>query len=263
MSSNISQNIINKMKTMSINENNSDSDSDSGSDFIFDEDKSDYDEQNKEISYSILSIDIGVLHLGISVTLVDQYFNLLEVIWIDLINITDFNHYYGPKSKDCTLYHDKTFFDWISHVLQENFKFFEDSDFILIERQPPGGFVVVEQLLFGFFRHKSILISPNSMHAFFKIGPLGYEGRKDATEKICRQTIKDPQLLEQLTYFDREHDIADSICLMLFWVNKKYNLIQEENRRKNIMERNMFLTKSRQTMNIEEWFNCYKYKINI
>ena len=78
--------------------------------------------------YCVISIDIGILHLGISVTLLDKEYNMLEIIWIDLIDITEFTHKYGPSSKECSLYHTKTFCDWMNHVYQENMDFFEMAD---------------------------------------------------------------------------------------------------------------------------------------
>jgi hypothetical protein len=46
---------------------------------------------------------------------------------------------------------------------------FNKANFILIERQPLNGFVAVEQIIFGCWREKSILISPNSVHKFFNM----------------------------------------------------------------------------------------------
>lgn len=59
--------------------------------------------------YCVLSIDIGILHLGISVTLLDKEYNKLEIIWIDLIDITEFTHKYAPSRKECSLHRTKTF----------------------------------------------------------------------------------------------------------------------------------------------------------
>ena len=97
--------------------------------------------------YCVLSVDIGVLHLGISVTTLDEDYNVIDIIWIDLIDITQFKHEYGVSRNKCKLYHTKTFCDWLNHTYQENFEFFNMADFILVERQPPMGFVVVEQLI--------------------------------------------------------------------------------------------------------------------
>ena len=214
---------------------------------------------DNEYTYCVLSIDIGVLHLGISVTLLDEEYNFLEIIWIDLINITEFVHKYGPNKKDCKLYHTKTFCDWLNHTYQENIDFFEMADFILLERQPPMGFVVVEQLIFTQWRDKTILISPNSMHKYFNIGHYDYEQRKAHTEKIAMMKITDKALLEQMGYYDRSHDIADSICIMLFWLNNKQKEFQEEKAKQRLKKMQMNVNINDKGISMNEWFEKHRY----
>jgi len=209
--------------------------------------------------YCVLSIDIGILHLGISVTLLDKEYNKLEIIWIDLINITEFTHKYGPSRKECSLHHTKTFCDWMNHVYQENMDFFEMADFILIERQPPMGLTAVEQLIFSRWRDKAILVHPRSMHKYFNIGEYDYEQRKIYTEKIARMHLEDPELQEQLGFYGRAHDIADSICLMLFWIKIQQDKYIEKKRRKYIMERQIQVHENRKSMTTEEWFELHRY----
>jgi hypothetical protein len=215
--------------------------------------------KNSLYTYSVLSIDIGVLHLGISLTLLDEEYNLVEIIWIDLIDITKFDHKWGPKKENCQLYHTKTFCDWLNHTYQENMDFFDKADFILVERQPPMGFVVIEQLILSRWRDKTILISPNSMHKYFNIGYYDYEKRKEYTEKIAKMNISDPSLLEQLECYDRSHDIADSVCIMLYWINKKQNEYKEEKKRQRIKMMQMNNKISRKEMSMDEWFEMHRY----
>lgn len=209
--------------------------------------------------YCVLSIDIGILHLGISVTLLDKEYNKLEIIWIDLIDITEFTHKWGPSRKKCPLYHTKTFCDWMNHAYQENMDFFEAADYILIERQPPAGLTAVEQLIFSRWRDKAILVHPRSMHKFFNIGGYDYEQRKVYTEKIARMNLDDPELQEQLGFYGRAHDIADSICLMLFWIKIQQDKYIEKKRRKYIMERQIQVHENRKSMTTEEWFELHRY----
>lgn len=225
------------------------------------EEEMEMEKEKANFTYTVLSIDIGVLHLGISVTNLDKDFNIIEIIWIDLINIKRFVHKWGPSKKQCTLYHTKTFCDWLNHTFQENIDFFEKADYILVERQPPTGLVVVEQLILARWRDKTILVHPRSMHSYFNIGKFDYEQRKVYTEKIARIYIKDPALLEQLGYYDRAHDIADSICLMLFWANKKREECKNEKMRKEDMERRKYFEQNKNKMSIEEWFEYHKYKL--
>ena len=216
------------------------------------------DNKINEYTYSVLSIDIGVLNLGLSLSTLDEEFNLIDIVFIDLIDITKFTHNFGPTKEICNLNHTKTFCDWLNHIFQENI-FFEQSDFILIEKQPPMGFVAIEQLIFSRWRHKAILISPSSMHKYFDIRNYDYDKRKEYTEKIAKSKITNKSLLKKLTTYHRFHDIADSICLMLYWISKKKTKIQEEKREKILLERRMNANHNKQNMSINEWFECHRY----
>lgn len=210
--------------------------------------------ETTKYEYAVLSIDIGVLHLGISISILDIEYKLIDIIWVDLIDITKFIH---NKSEKCKLYHTKTFTDWLEHVFYNNRELFERVDYILIERQPPCGFVVVEQLIFSKWRHKSILISPNSMHSYFKIRDLDYEGRKEFNNKLMLNIL--PKSLKlQLDNYDRIHDISDSICLMLFWINRKQIEYRKQLRKKIILERRYKIINDT-TINTSEWLDLHKY----
>lgn len=219
------------------------------------------DEEMNDDSYAwcVMSIDIGIHHLGVSVSLLDEEYKLIEIIWIDLINITEYVHDHGPSKEDCRLSHTKTFCDWLNHTFQENLRFYNMADFILIERQPPMGFVAIEQLIFSKWREKTILISPNSMHKYFGIGNYDYEKRKQLTDKIARMKITNKQLLDKLGLYHRTHDIADSICIMLYWIHKKQEEYSQEQRRKIVMERRIYIAKNRKKISTEEWFEMHRY----
>ena len=90
-------------------------------------------------------------------------------------------------------------------------------DVLLIERQPPGGIKDVEALLASAYRSKVTMISPNSMHKFFKISHLSYDDRKIFTE-----THAHPYLAGFPDYMalDRKHDVADALCMCLFHAAK-------------------------------------------
>jgi len=215
-----------------------------------------FSEKSKH-TYAVLSIDIGVLHLGISISILDIEYKLIDIIWIDLIDITKFIHNKPETRKTCKLNHTKTFTDWLEHVFYNNRELFDLADYILIERQPPCGFVVVEQLIFSKWRHKSILISPNSMHAYFKIGHLDYEGRKDFNNKLILNILSE-SLKHQLDNYDRIHDISDSICLMLFWINRKQIEYCKKLRKKMILERRYKIINDT-TISTSDWLDLHKY----
>ena len=172
--------------------------------------------------YYIVSIDIGVKHLGISLSAVNKDYTLNEIIWIDVIDITTFVHLDDQAKKECTLYHDKTFTDYLEHVFYLHTNLFKIADWILIERQPIQGFVVVEQLIFSKYRSKTILISPNSVHAWIGFNKLGldYDGRKVHSVSYMKKYLSD-YYIDILNNFSRAHDIADTICILQYWLNKK------------------------------------------
>lgn len=210
-----------------------------------------------EIIYRILSIDVGIKHLGISISIADEEFKLKEVLFMDLLDITKFPHREGKNIKNCTLHHSKTFSDWMEHVFVLYEEYFEQCEYILIERQPPMGLVAVEQLVFSKYREKSHLISPNSMHKFFNIGGLDYDQRKTITEKICRRKITNPELIKQYDSFFRKHDIADTVCIMLFWLSQKHKELVDYQRMVKIRNTKMVYRNTKMTMN--EWFEQFKY----
>jgi hypothetical protein len=215
-----------------------------------------YEEVDQNV-YKILSIDIGIVHLGLSISIVNKDFTLREIIWVKLIDITYFNHRDGVTKETCPLYHDKSINDYLEHVFVLYEEFFTKCDFILLERQPPVGIVVVEQLIFGRYRHKSHLVHPCSMHKYFNIRDLDYEQRKDATEKICLENLKHADVRKDYNSYTRKHDIADSICLMLFWLhkqNKAYLEYKEKNR-----VRSMELVYRNSKLSLNEYFEQFKY----
>ncbi len=173
-----------------------------------------------KMNHNILSIDIGVKHLSLVLTEVNKITNtIIEIKNIELVDITLYTHN-TIHEEDCQLHHTKTFFDWLSHIVQEYKYYFEESEIILIERQPPQGFVVVEQILFGFFRDKSILLAPNSVHKFHNFQQLDYDQRKIASEIISLPYLTE-DLRIKLKTLDRAHDITDGILQLLFYLNRE------------------------------------------
>jgi len=214
-------------------------------------------------NYKILSIDIGIHNLAFSYSLVNNDFTIKNIIDIELIDISIFSHK-KVKKKDCKLHHEKTFCDWIEHIFQE-YDQFNEADYILIERQPPTGLVAIEQLIFSRFRNKSILIHPISIHTFFNMNNLTYEGRKEKSENIAtsylnqdnRNCLSNDNLdnLDKFLSFSRQHDVSDTILFTLYWLNKKneeYNVVQKEKKfKKSTFKRGE---------NINDWFDKFKYK---
>lgn len=211
-------------------------------------------EENKEKNeYKVLSIDVGVIHLGISVSILNKDYTLKEIVWVDNIDITYYRHT-KCLINECKLYHTKTFSDWIEHVIQENKEYFEDSDMIIIEKQPPAGFVVVEQLIFSKYRNKTTIVSPNSVHKYFNFFDLDYDKRKEYSVKIGDKFLSE-NLIERSKTFDRRHDISDSICIMLYFINKKQTEYKKIQRRKEL-ER---ITTDNKGLNVFQKLELFRY----
>lgn len=240
----------------------------SDDDFIIDESSDEemvIQEKEKIYFHCVLSIDIGIKHLGISVTFLHEDYTVLETALIDLIDIQNFDHVNGVCKKDCKLGHTKTFCDWMDHVFQANNEIFEKSTVILIERQPPMGLVGIEQLIYSKWRDKSILISPNSMHKFFKIGHYDYEQRKLQTVSIAKHHLKKKsKLLSDFTKYERSHDIADAICMMLFWIQGQQEKYDKESRKNRAMKAIVYdRAKDGYKMSVNDWFEQFRYKGNL
>lgn len=183
--------------------------------------------QYSQDSIYVTSIDIGVKHLGLCLSELNSDYSFKQVVWFELVDITKFVHLNEKAKKNCELYHKKLICDYLEHVFYLNHYLFEISFKILIERQPPGGITSVEQLIMYKFRDKVILISPVSMHSKFgwNMEDIDYEQRK---VKSCQKALyfltqneHGKHLVEQFQQLERKHDIADAICLVIFWCRYK------------------------------------------
>lgn len=213
---------------------------------------------DEEYKYTVLSIDIGILNLGLSVGLVDKEHNIVEIAWVDNIDITNYTHERELGECECHLYHTKSIADWMEHIFEEHKMLFESATYILIERQPITGLTSVEQLIYYRWRSKCILVHPRSMHKHFHIGHYEYEQRKERTMQIADKNYYwHPRAVERYETFERQHDISDSICLMGFWVHRQHEAYLDVQRLER--SRNTTICK---TLTTEEWFNRFKYKPN-
>jgi len=197
----------------------------------------------------ILSIDIGIRHLGLSLLRINDEYDVLNVVWVNLIDITEFN-----CLPNCVLYHEKTATDWLAHVLHRYYDIFEKASKILIERQPPTGQTHIEQILFCALRDKSVLVHPRSMHCHFYMNGLDYDKRKECSIRLGLKYISK----EVLAKFDRAHDITDSILLAVFWCSEmRKNQENEELERL----RNEAMEKHNEGlgMSMNDFFDMYRY----
>ena len=146
----------------------------------------------------VLAIDIGYHNLGI-VLAESAVGPTVKVEYMKKVSLADYKHL---KSNDMV--------DLVPLFVEDHQGIFDSADKILIERQPPGGFTNIEILLHYMFKSKVFLVHPTSMHTHFGIRHLDYEERKERTTSIAERHLN----LE--IPYERKHDIADALCMILY-----------------------------------------------
>jgi len=174
----------------------------------------------------IMSIDIGIHHLALMLLEMNPDFTFQDIVWFELVDITQFHHLDEEAKKNCPLKHSKTVSDWLSHITYLNQEAFMLAEHVLIERQPFQGHTAVEQLLFYQFRDKAVLISPRSVHKFFGWGPqIDYEQRKERSIRVMQYKLKSttrPWLQTEFDALSRQHDVSDALTQALFFLYNRH-----------------------------------------
>ena len=149
----------------------------------------------------ILGIDVGIINLAlVQVEVLDD--NIHRVCACHRVDMTR-----GCVSRETA--------DRVSTMVGKYRTLFDTSEVVLIERQPLTGLTGVEEVLFYMFRQKCQKVSPNSMHKFFGIRHLDYEGRKVQTVARAHPWLKDHD--GWVKNPERQHDMADAMCIILWW----------------------------------------------
>jgi hypothetical protein len=186
----------------------------------------------------VLSIDIGITNLGyvysifdlnndinsIKINFMKNNNHFIEIINCDRVDITNVKHYKVPFC-NCKLHHDYCIPDYVDHFIQENEEMFLESDYIIIERQPPTGITNVQDLIFSKFRDKVYLISPNKIHKYFNMSK-DYSIRKKESETISEFYLSK---FKKFTNNYRKHDISDAMLMLIYFYSVK---LQEINKNK-------------------------------
>lgn len=207
----------------------------------------------------VLSIDIGIKNLGLAVSTLNEDFSISSIDDIVLLDITNIRHKRVPLHL-CKLHHSNCVSDWLSHVFQE-YSWFDDVDYIIVERQPIQGITSVEQVIMHQYRDKTILISPTTMHHYFNISQYEYEQRKKYTTDIALYTFTELEtrsdIVEKFKSYVRCHDIADAICFTVFWSSteqSKFKLNKHKNNIHNIIKKGV------ENCSLDEWFEQFRYQ---
>ena len=176
-------------------------------------------------NYNLLSIDVGLINLALVYSLIGPDHVLIKILEVNLIDITDY------QNCNCTdLLHEKTISNYMKHLFREYSRLF--NDIVIFEMQPITGLTAVEQIICYEFPN-TIRISPRSMHCYFTINNLDYEHRKIKTVEIAENYLKDIDNYNNYRDLLRKHDIADAVCIMLFYLSK----LRSENIAKNLEQK--------------------------
>jgi hypothetical protein len=173
----------------------------------------------------ILSIDVGIHHLAMILIETTPDYTQKDVVWFELVNITQFVHLDTPSSKTCTIPHTRTVADWLSHLFYLNKELFDLCEKILIERQPPGGQIAIEQLLFFQYRSKAVLVHPRSVHAFFGWSDHDYNERKNRSIQVLEYALKHSKrdwLFKEYQAIERKHDILDAYTQAVCYLHREW-----------------------------------------
>jgi len=173
----------------------------------------------------ILSIDVGIHHLAMILIETTLDYVHRDVVWFEMVNITHFQHLDNPARKTCTIPHTRTVADWLSHLFYLNAELFDLCNHILIERQPPGGQIAIEQLLFFQYRSKAVLVHPRSVHAFFGWSNCNYDERKVKSVQVLQYALKQSKrewLVAEYQAITRKHDISDAYTQAVYYLHNQF-----------------------------------------
>lgn len=162
----------------------------------------------------ITSIDIGIFHMATVCAECDS--GEITVTHATLDNIKELTSTcFFPC---CKLSHENCFIDYVDHYIFLHKEIFDKSDVILVERQPPQGFVVIQELIQKAYRDRIKLIHPSSMHRHFGISKYSYEERKSWTVSMAQRYLSGFKIFRELS---RKHDLADAVSQMLYYIKTK------------------------------------------
>ena len=141
----------------------------------------------------IMSIDIGVHNLGWCWCEIDEETWDPASIVVKNVGRRDISvhSHISVCARECKLHHDNNMVDYVLHFKQDFGWMFDQSDLVLIERQPPIGFINIQDLFTLFWRDKVQLINPVSVHTHFGMRPYDYEQRKVRSMEIASEYIGD------------------------------------------------------------------------
>lgn len=162
------------------------------------------------MEYFITGIDIGLHNMGIvKCKIIDDKLSYVE--HFELIDLYKYKHIYSETELHM----------FISNLCEEYYELF-NSEYILIERQPPGGLIAIQEVLAYIFKDKVHKISPRSVHSKLGLSSYDYDNRKIRSERILEEFLTEHKQYGELETFKklkRKHDISDAFCLIKYFTN--------------------------------------------
>jgi hypothetical protein len=174
----------------------------------------------------ITSVDVGVSNFAFVKCEVEEN----EIVRVLLAERLDLAVVGACGDPACSLrVHGKTASSRLLHLTRDRPEILS-CDLLLVEQQPIVGMKDVEQTLCALATSDVKLISPRSMHAHFRIGNLSYKERKKETVEIAS-----PLIAAFLTEA-RKHDMADAMCILMYYLHGRRVDAEEKARAQESME---------------------------
>lgn len=158
------------------------------------------------MEFFITSVDIGLHNLGI----IKCKINNTDITICDF-ELVDLYKYRNVETE----------LHMLINCLVSEYKELFDSKYILIERQPPGGLIAIQEVMSYIFKDKVKIISPRSVHSKLGLNFYCYEERKVNSEKMLKNKLykqNDTFLIEKFNSIERKHDIADAYCMINYFI---------------------------------------------
>lgn len=209
------------------------------------------------MSLLIVSIDVGILHLGIVWAKTTTDFKLIQFDGCDLVNLVGITRTVHERlTSPCSLSHTNTLVDRLRHFQLFYHDLLANCHILFIEQQPMQGHTAVEQILFDWYRDRAVLVHPRTMHKHMGFTlDMDYEKRKIGTQNIlslqpCSESFCATYQGISTTGERRVHDISDAACLLLsglMTVRKKKERENQVSKNKEISAKQLIIAKNNKT----------------
>jgi hypothetical protein len=185
-------------------------------------------------SIHVMSIDIGIHNFAYVVAKWVQTKNgiwkINNFIAMKKIDLTKFDGCLETKQCQLSPHHDKCITDYLVHFCNHPAHSYHlyHCDYLLVEAQPPTGFIAIQEFFRQHYRSIFQLVQPKSVHKYYNIGKRSYDERKEFTTSYTLQQLRTLFSIDDIPY-QRKHDIGDAYCQMMFYMNKHNHHIIDNN----------------------------------